>query len=63
MACVAIAARDRLAWLVPARAPAQRWQRRGQGTLPGLLLIRAVPEVMVPGLKYRDSYLGWPWPS
>ena len=30
----------------------------GNGLNRLLILIRAVPEVMVPGLKYRDSYLG-----
>jgi 4-amino-4-deoxy-L-arabinose transferase-like glycosyltransferase len=30
----------------------------GNGLNRLLLLIRGVPEVMVPGLKYRDSYLG-----
>jgi hypothetical protein len=30
----------------------------GKGLNRLLLLIRAVPEVMVPGLRYRDSYLG-----
>ena len=31
----------------------------GQGISRILILIRAVPELMVPGLKYRDSYLAF----
>ena len=48
----------RLVRLVPPRAAAQRRERRRPRALPARPPDPAVPEVVVPGLKFRESYLG-----